>query len=343
MCESGIHACVKPRSSAYLTSRDRALGLGEYQRSKIHSHFLSEDATIAELHRLRSKRATARRRSPRIRDAVTGIGSPGNASPSIARKLVVEAPNRFRRKARADSRAGANPPAPRLMRVDSFEIEGERLNIAETRQSPCRAAIADGFPFRRRSSISDCASRSASPSHRPCCRQRNPVEVRDHDSSAGLQHSPRLRCRARTIEPMPALSRRHEVEARSRQSGLLGRRVDVAHRRRPPRDRASPLAPSAAPIDRARYVRIRAARVRARWCRFRCRDRARAFPRRRIPIDASRSKNSSGKARAMAPVVARGFAEIGSQSLNRDFRGALQRHVLMPELTVYNCSILDAS
>jgi hypothetical protein len=57
--------------------------------------------------------------------------------------------------------------------------------------------------------------------------QRNPVEVSDDERTAGLQDSPRLGGCARTIEPMPALPRRYQIELRCRQSSFFRRRIDV--------------------------------------------------------------------------------------------------------------------
>jgi hypothetical protein len=104
-------------------------------------------------------------------------------------------------------------------------------------------------------------------------RQRNPVEVRDHERSRRAQHARDLGRRACPVEPVPALPGRHQVGARlgktclfrARHAVLAGEalsRVDLAglleHRRRgidtdhataAPREATTQAARAGAEID----------------------------------------------------------------------------------------------
>src|ERR1700736_291945 len=128
-------------------------------------------------------------------------------------QLVVEARDLLRAEARGDAGTGANPSAPGLVAVWLKNIEAETLDLAETGDRG--VARVDGM-------------NSQTAAQRPLwivlqdqllrrfdhvAWQRDPVVARDHQEAAGHQYPARLQRGARTIEPMPALTRAHHLEA----------------------------------------------------------------------------------------------------------------------------------
>src|ERR1700730_17335217 len=113
-------------------------------------------------------------------------------------QLVVEGRDLLRREARSDSRARANPSAPRLVRVVRVEVERKRFDISESRYReiarPFRidSASAAKLPFRI-VLLDQLLSRL---DH--VARQRNPVEMPNHEPPAWTEHAPRLSRRTRT-------------------------------------------------------------------------------------------------------------------------------------------------
>src|SRR5580700_8265639 len=105
-------------------------------------------------------------------------------------QLVVEGGNPFWRKAGAHSRTRANPSAPRLVRVYSVEVERKCLDTLETRDCqvawPLRINSQAAAELPLRIVLLDQLLRRLD----HAARQRNPVEVRDHEPSARIQDAP---------------------------------------------------------------------------------------------------------------------------------------------------------
>src|SRR6266481_5360693 len=140
-------------------------------------------------------------------------------------KFVVERRNLLRCEARADAGARTNPSAPGLVRVD--RVEGERFDVPESGDRKIAwpigvdAASAPKLPLR----IMLLDQLLGRLDHIP--RQRNPIEMPDHDSPARTKHSPRLGRRTRPIEPMPALTCGDQFEAHRRKPRILRRSFDI--------------------------------------------------------------------------------------------------------------------
>src|SRR5882672_4641353 len=127
----------------------------------------------------------------------------GPSLPEHRTQLVVEGRNLLRCEARADAGARANPAAPCLVRVDRVNVKRKRFDISESGDReiarPIRidSASATKLPFRI-VFLNQLLSRL---DH--VARQRNPIEMSDHQSPARKEQPPRLGCSAWTIEPMP--------------------------------------------------------------------------------------------------------------------------------------------
>src|SRR5260370_14777703 len=205
------------------------------------------------------------------------------------------------------------------MRVECVEVEGEGFDFSESRDRqiarPLRidSKSAAKFPF----GIVLLDELTGRLDHG--ARQREPVKIPDHNAASRPEPSARLSRRARTIEPMPALTSRHQIEIRRRKPSLLGWSFKVldAHARRS--------------IQFSRLLHQRNRSIERGDVASSERETASDSPGARAEIERANSvaynSHSSqpiekfvGGTGAMPPVVIRGFAEICAQLLVRDLR-----------------------
>src|SRR5580692_6395196 len=148
--------------------------------------------------------------------------------------------------------------------------------------------------------------------------QRNPVEMRDHEPSTWFQHAPRLQGSARTIEPMPALPSRYEIEVRRGQSSLFRCCIHVFQ------------DDACASIQLGRLLHQWRRSIESGSVASAKRETARDRPGPRSEVERAHSgfqdsrccqplEKFVGKPCAMTSIVARGLAEIGAQFLEPYF------------------------